>query len=181
MRTTRQLVLVVFFVLLAAVANAQSSGVGLVMGYPGNIGIIWHSSPGAALRPEFSISKTNSSSTNFGTTVSGDSTAWGLGASALFYVRQWNTARMYVSPRFVYSRATSRSQAASGTSSSGPTANLYQLTGSVGAQYSFARRFGVFGEAGFGYGYQRTSYASGQKSTTKTWSTRTAVGAILYF
>lgn len=44
-------------------AAAQESGqVGVAMGYPGSIGIIWHASERMAIRPDFNVAQTSSES-----------------------------------------------------------------------------------------------------------------------
>ena len=177
-------ILVVSCLLVASAANAQDqSRLGLTMGYPATVGVIWHVSPALAVRPEFSFSQATTTSTAYGSpSYSTDGSAWGVGASALFYVHQWDKARVYASPRFLYSRTTTTTTQSSptGSASNRWTGNAYAVSGSLGAQYSFARRFGVFGEAGFGYTDSRTSYPVSETKAT-TWATRTAVGVILYF
>src|SRR5437870_2920123 len=49
----------------AATAAGQERGqVGLTMGYPGSIGIIWHISDAVAVRPELSVSRTSVETTS---------------------------------------------------------------------------------------------------------------------
>ncbi|HZT76028.1 MAG TPA: hypothetical protein VFA27_05185 [Vicinamibacterales bacterium] len=108
------------FVWTAAAAAQDAGQVGLTMGYPASIGVIWHVSDRVAVRPEISLQQIASMSTSvitssigFGsdvTTVTNttqtttDQWAVGVGASALFYVHRWDALRTYVSPRFVYTR-----------------------------------------------------------------------------
>jgi hypothetical protein len=52
-----------------------------------------------------------------------------------------------------------------------------------GAEYSLGRRFSVFGEAGVGYSWQKTTNGSITifSSRSHSVSTRTGAGVILYF
>jgi hypothetical protein len=103
--------------LRAPSASAQDSGsVGLTMGYPSAVGLMWHVTEGFAIRPEVSFS-TSENPISTSLTLSGDSgssssssgsrstsTGVGLGISGLFYIGKWDALRAYVAPRFVYSR-----------------------------------------------------------------------------
>lgn len=171
-------------VLVAVGANAQDKGqIGITMGYPTSIGLIWHASDTVALRPEFAFSHSSSTGSSTATFAgsSSDSTTWQGGISALLYVHKWDKASAYLTPRFSYSRLTSsNTQTYNGSSvTSSSTGNVYSIAGSLGAQYSLSRRFGVFGEAGIAYTDQTTSYPSSE-SKTKAWGTRAGVGVILY-
>ncbi len=171
----------------AASAVAQETGqVGLTMGYPTTIGIIWHVSDTAALRPEFSYAhnsgETSSPAAGVLATSSGNST--GVGLSALFYVRKWDSVGAYITPRYFYSHSSTTSEAmgAPVNGSSTTTNSGHSVTGSVGVQYSVNRRFGVFGEAGFGYTHGKgSSTSSSSEVRTNLWAMRGAIGAILYF
>lgn len=178
-------------------AGAQESPrVGLTMGYPVSIGVIWHVGDRVALRPELSFSHASSESASgpspFSLTSTSETTVVGVAVSALFYVRKWDALRAYVSPRFGYTRSSGSSttnevivgvpelpvnQALSTAASS------YLVTGSFGVQYGLGQRFGVFGE--LGYGYTRSSSSNGGLSafqlTTNGTGTRTAVGVLFYF
>src|SRR5581483_1699657 len=165
------------FVWTAAAAAQDAGQVGLTMGYPASIGVIWHVSDRVAVRPEISLQQIASMSTSV-TTVTNttqtttDQWAVGVGASALFYVHRWDALRTYVSPRFVYTRNASTnvgSLTAAATSSAiivfpntSPqttefTQQSYFVSGSFGAQYAVGAHFGVFGEVGFGYSHNTTA------------------------
>jgi hypothetical protein len=172
-------------------AYAQEKGqTGLTMGYPASLGVVWHLSDRAAIRPEISLS--NSSSESQGSTPgvirsSIDTWAVGVGVSGLFYVRKWDNLNAYVSPRFTYSRGTTTAEI--GGLSTGPTESLtraFSVSGSFGTQYSLSRKFSVFGEVGVGFsdseGTTRLSPFDGDlKSTGHSWSTRTGIGVLFYF
>jgi hypothetical protein len=185
-------------------AAEEPARVGLAMGYPASVGIIWHVSDSVALRPELSFSHAStstdaSSSSPLAFTSTIDSTQVGIGLGALFYVGKWDALRAYVSPQLAYARASGDSTssdilpvipglpALAATPTVSTTVSTYTVTGSVGAEYSLARRFAVFGEVG--YGYSRASSSSSSSSvlstalhqTTNATGTRTAVGVILYF
>jgi len=93
-------------------ARAQEKGkVGLTMGYPSSVGIVYHLTDKIAIRPELNIAQA-STETNVPTlagvsvgttTVSSSTWAIGTGVSGLFYVRQWDDLHLYVSPRWTYS------------------------------------------------------------------------------
>jgi hypothetical protein len=182
---------VVLGLLLGACAtvNAQNAGqVGITMGYPGWIGVIWHISDSVVVRPEISFS-TSSSDNEFGA----DTINVSSGASGLLYVSRWDHVRAYVSPRFAYGRTTSDSVGTIGISLKNST---YNVVGSFGAQYTPHKRFAVFGETGFGYNRSTNTTTTvvvpivlppglePARPTTKTtltgFGTRTGVGVIFY-
>src|SRR3989442_6914007 len=81
-------------------ARAQEQGkVGITMGYPASIGILWHATEKVALRPELSITGSHSDSSD------SDSVTVGTGLSALFYGAGGNNVRPYISPRFNYAHS----------------------------------------------------------------------------
>ena len=182
-------------------AYAQDAGqIGISIGYPAAIGIVWHVTDSVAVRPDISFSTGSAESTAprfdiLGSTVSAasssDSTTVTVGVSGLLYLGKWDHLRTYVSPRFSYGRLSS----SSGTTVTIDNTNSnYTTTGSFGAQYQIHRRFAVFGETGFGYSHSRTSFSSGISlpvqptfpvTTTETvstsWGTRSGAGVIFYF
>src|SRR4051794_26349760 len=106
----------------AAPASAQDAGaVGVVMAYPSVIGVMWHVSDRIALRPEASFSTTASDNpqvaslvvvgSGAGTTSGFRSTSntVGVGISGLITVAKWDALRVYLAPRFVFSRTSGRS------------------------------------------------------------------------
>ena len=184
-------------------AGAQERGrVGIAMGYPSLVGVVWHVADRLAIRPEISIARTtgdSSVSLSFpGSELSSESTQVGVGMSALVFVGRWDALRTYVSPRFVYSRATTTSSSSSLSATEGTSA-AYLTTGSFGAQYSLGSRFGVFGELGLTYTAAKTasrttdsgispitglagSSTTGRvESHRRSLSTASGVGVIFYF
>ena len=172
--------LVLIVALVPTAASAQDTPkVGLTMGYPAAVGLIWQLADRVALRPEVTLTKQSDESTQndlagSAPLTSSDSTAASVAIGALFYVASFDlpagapakagALRAYVSPRFSYSRSSSSSSTPSSTiagpSTSDSTISAYQTSGSFGAQYTLGRRFGVFGEAGLAYVRTNTSISS---------------------
>ncbi len=168
-----------------APAFAQEKGkVGLTMGYPSSVGIVYHLTDKIAIRPELNIAQASTETTGpaiAGVNLSVSSDTWviGTGVSGLFYVRQWDDLHLYVSPRWTYSHGSSSSSILPIDNA----LNSWSLNGSVGAQYALGKRFGVFGEVGFGYQHAHETGGSVIQAeiTSHTVGTRTGVGVILYF
>jgi len=183
---------------LSTSASAQDDPrVGIVMGYPASVGVIWHVNDRLALRPEVNVQKSVGEST---TTLSlsitafpvgGPSTtttttvttidAWQVsaGLSALFYLSKDGPLRTYVSPRWAYARSSSGSSALSSSLSELDDAltfgtSTHTVTGSFGAQYAIARRFSVFGEVGGAFARSATTPQQQRTSSVFTSSSRTA-------
>ena len=95
---------------VAGEARAQDTPrLGITMGYPAAVGVIWNVADRFALRPEMTFSGTTSDSSlgdtlGIGTGSSNDGFQIGAGLSGLIYVSRWDELRIYVSPRFSYSR-----------------------------------------------------------------------------
>ena len=193
-------------ILPATSATAQEKGqVGVTMGYPATVGVLWQVADRVAVRPEISLSQNSGTATStrtisvFGqvqtteTQVSSDNMAVGTGVSGLFYLWKREAVSMYVTPRYTYTRVTS-SQQLSFDSLPELVTTSHFISGSFGAQYALGRRFAVFGEIGIGY--TRTaqdssstldsspvssSITSRTVTTTRGVSTRSAAGVVLYF
>ena len=165
--------------LFPVVAAAQEKGdTGFVASAPASIGMIWHATDRLALRPEVSFGFTATDGRDIGPDI--DSRSVSLGVAALFYVKQWDDARAYVSPRYAYSYSSSSIEGISLDSTSTGQA----VSGTFGAQYGFSSRFGVFGEAGVQFASQVSStdgVIGDVERTTWTFGSRAAVGVILYF
>jgi len=171
-RMTLMLILAVSL-LNSRAASAQEKGqTGLTMGYPASVGLVWQPSGSFALRPEFAFATTSNDDSFL--TSQRHTTSLGVGLSGLFYVGRWESLSTYVSPRFVYSRFSSGPDV-------GSESNTYSLTGSFGTQYAMNRRFGVFGEVGFGYSHGNQEFSGRSTLTTDSWSTRTGIGVLVYF
>jgi hypothetical protein len=162
-------------VLTAAAARAQDHGnVGITIGFPAAVGVLWHVSDAVAIRPDFRISGTSSDP--------GDVDGWtfGTGVSALFYMRDADNVRTYFSPRIDYQRNTSNVTALGIQQTR--TSHAWGTAGSFGAEYNPNRRFGVFGEIGFSYSRLKVDAVSSfiTEGTSHGWGTRAGVGVIYY-
>ena len=166
---------------------AQETGkVGLTMGFPGSIGVLWHATDNLAVRPEISFSW---SSSEIGSSES-DVSTFSTGASVLFYLRKWENLATYASPRYAFARTTSSSDAAFGGESE-RTSRSHLFSGSFGAQYWLGQRFSAFGELGLAY--QRSSSDSNidvppgfpidfsTEFTSTSFGTRSFAGVVFYF
>jgi hypothetical protein len=165
----------------AASAHAQDQpDVGLTTGYPASIGLLWHINERTALRPQFSFTRMDSSSESL---VDATTDFWSLGTeiSVLFFSPVRDDLKLYVAPRFAYSRTTGT------TESSESTTDSYSVGGMFGGHYSLGRRFAVFGEAGLQYSHANGLLTSvsipglRRTNTGDSWGTRTGVGVVIYF
>jgi opacity protein-like surface antigen len=181
----RVFALVLFGTIPASAVAQDQRTVGVTMGYPASIGILWHVSHRVAIRPEFSFTTTSNEFTSaLGTVTQSDVSAVGVGASAIVYLSDVNKLRPYVSPRFTYARTRSSTEANGVSAGSSGSGKSYSGGAAFGAQYTLGERFSVFGEVGLGYADQRSSSDTSafQSSTVShTWSSRTGVGVVLYF
>ena len=163
--------------LMSAVpAFAQERGkVGMTLGYPASIGILWHAREKVALRPELSVAWSSTDSDTGILESDGNSIATGV--SALFYLGRRDDLATYVSPRYTFSRSSSTASGILGAEIE-RVSTTHFLSGSFGAQYFMSDRFSAFGEFGIGYS---TSDSDPPTVSSKTVGTRTAVGLVLYF
>jgi hypothetical protein len=198
--------IVVFTILfLPGTGSAQSTPkIGLSMGYPAAIGVVWHVTDGVALRPEISVSKSTSefigSSITFSsgslvpvtTTTTTTTDAWQVsaGLSALFYLSRHDALRTYLSPRWAYTRVSSSpssSNSAATTTLTGTTGHANFVSGSFGAQYAISDRFSAFGEVGLAFTRTvssplvNSSFLTVGGSTSTNIGTRSGAGVIVYF
>jgi len=188
---------VVMLVLAARPATAQQAGdVGVTMGYPGALGILWHATEGIALRPDIALTRSTSDSTTSETGIFGgsgfsstsSSAGWGttVGLSVLVNVRTIERLRLYLTPRVAYSRSSTDNESGlSGSLSAfAATTKGVLASGSFGSQYSLHDRFAVFGELGLQYTtLTTTSDFPGTRSDADatTFGLRSAVGVTFYF
>jgi hypothetical protein len=167
----------------AGTASAQDAKkVGITMGYPTSVGVLWHVSDKVAIRPELSFGGGTAETTGSGISVSSDNFTVTTGVSALFYLHTDDKLRTYVTPRFTYSHASTTSDSSSITNfSAEQTGNATGVQGLFGAQYGLGNRFAVFGELGFGFAHTtQKSSSSPTKGTSDSWGTRSAVGIVFY-
>ena len=160
-------------VLTTPVAAQEAGKVGVTMGFPESVGIIWHATDRVAVRPEFSFGWSSTDNDLF----ESDGTSFGAGLSALFYVRKWDSLATYVSPRYTFTRSTRSFEGPFTDGEADATSHL--VSGSFGAQYWLGDRFSAFGEIGLGY--SRSNDGDEDGSTGSSLSTRSSVGVVFYF
>ena len=144
---------------VARSASAQDEGrIGVTMGYPSAVGVLWRATEKIALRPEFTwtMSSADSSSSDSiagSTATSSPSTNWQAGAalSALFYVSRVNEFGAYLTPRLAYSRTSTTTNVSGSPTTTSSDGWAWTTSGAFGADYRLARHFGLFGEIGLSY------------------------------
>ena len=177
--------------------SAQEAGdVGVTMGYPGAIGVVWHITDGLAVRPDLTLSRTTSESRTTSSSVFGGqslsssntSEGWGttVGLSALVNVRTIERLRLYVSPRLAYSYSSSDNETGltGSLSAFNATTTGIVASGSFGSQYNVHDRFAIFGELGLQYSSLTTESdfpGSSNQTDSTSFGLRSAVGVTFYF
>ena len=148
MRSTFWLVGVLSLVIVAPAAAQEKGQVGLTMGYPAAVGIVWHAADRVAIRPEFVFNRATNEVTQIytiliinqlqtqETTRSITTQQVGAGVSGLLYVSKRDNLGVYVSPRYTYSRASFDQSGLSTVSSSGSITTTHGVSGSLGAEYA---------------------------------------------
>lgn len=193
MRLLLALVVCVSVVAARPAAAQPSRTVGVTMGYPAGIGVLWHVTDRIALRPDVVLSRgTTDTTSRSGNTViaTNSQTDWtaSAGLSALVTLRDIDRLRLYAVPRLAYVRAeTSDAGSSGGLSGLGgleSSTDGVLASGAIGAQYGLGDRVAVYGEAGVQY--QRQTYESnfGSSRSTATLSQvglRSALGLVVYF
>lgn len=192
-------------VLLSArqAAAQEPDRFGIVMGHPASVGVIVPVARWLSLRPDVSVFRSSTKSPTIAS-VNGavvdlsESTfnGWNVtvGVSALFYTGRWDDLRTYVSPRFALVKSAYSSTIPAGTLGAQETKSDqigYLTSGSFGARYALARRFGVFGEVGLSHTYTTAETSSGlgvlvpqsaePKQRTHLIDTRSVAGVIVSF
>jgi hypothetical protein len=183
----------------AAPAAAQEKGdVGLTMGYPAAVGVIWHIADRIAIRPDVSMNWSSSESVRViesalpglpPITSDNSATSWStsVGLSALVTLHTADRFRLYVVPRAAWLRTTIDLEDSVGGISGvsfDETTDGYVVSGALGAQVSAHERFAIFGELGVQYTEQRSSSTlvqSRSENENRTVGLRSAVGVVLYF
>ena len=168
--------------MLPSQASAQEKGkIGVTMGYPSGIGLLWHVTENIAIRPELTLSWSSSES-DFG-----DSDGFGIGTgiSALFYLKRSDNLATYFTPRysFVHSSTERRFEPALPVidPETESTSSSHSFSGSFGAQYFLGSRFSIFGEVGLNYVHTSADSDFGSDPTSSAFGTRSQVGVVLYF
>ncbi len=153
------------------------------MGYPASIGLLYHVSDKIAVRPDVAFSHSSGETDTPVGTLTSDSSSFSVGVSALFYLRDWDKLRTYVTPRYGYSRTNSDTDSAVlGGSFVHTSTTTHAFGGLFGAQYSLHRRFSVFGEVGVNVTHGTgTSDSTTTTSTSNSIASRSGAGVIFYF
>lgn len=161
--------------LAPATALAQEERtVGLSMGYPSSVAVLWHATERVAVRPEITFSTT---STDVGERDASGS-AFSAGASVLFYTLQRDALSTYIAPAYGYARGTNESS--TGLES---TSRAHNISGSFGVQYRLGERVSVFGETGISFTTTKLEAddAFGSSTSSDRFGNRSAVGVVFYF
>ena len=161
--------------------------VGLTIGYPSAVGVIWQVADRVAIRTDtlFSKSWTDADAEDAGIeflrfiapSQSTSSSTFGVGVSVLITVARWERLRAYVAPRAAYLRSTTTSEFDFSTAIPAlpglpgipelpiriqPATFESKVTtqtygASFGAQYGLGERVAAFGEVGVAYSSSRPS------------------------
>jgi Outer membrane protein beta-barrel domain len=184
MRFAIRLLLVSVLLSMPAAVSAQDKGqTGITMGYPASIGLVYHLSDKIAVRPDFAFTHSSGETDTPVGSIESDSSSFSVGVSALFYLREWDKLRTYVTPRYGFSRTSSDTNSiVIGGSSVHTSTTTHAFGGLFGAQYSLHRHFSVFGEVGVNVSHGTgTSDSSVTTSTSNSIASRTGAGVIFYF
>ena len=158
-------------VCVPAFAGAQDTGkIGITMGYPGSVGLLWHATESVAIRPAITFTSASFDG------ISGDFSSFGLDLGALFYVKKYDNVRTYLSPRFSYTHTSNSTSTANDL-----TSNTTGGVGAFGTQFAPSPHFSVYGEVGIGIS-RRTSETNFVGASLKgtTWGTMAGVGIVFY-
>ena len=183
MRVRRLVWLSLSVIALSALpAAAQDKKVGVTMGYPAAIGLLWRASDTVAVRPEFNFA--GGSGESDGTfDVESNSWAVGTGVSVLFYLKKYDRLQTYFTPRFSYTHSSSSSDIDGPVTNPEPesSSNTYGFAGLFGAEQSIGDKFAVFGEVGFGFTHSKAkSNLTPSTPTSRNWGTRAGVGVVFF-
>lgn len=197
MRRTAQLMMMMG-ILIGAVEAAQAQQdrpVGVVIGYPASVGVLWPVGDRVALRPEVSLDWTTTETTSTlnspgATEVSTTTRGWttAIGLSALFYLGpSTDELRFYVVPRAAYLWMNTDVENSPDLPQLGPyesDGSGFQASGAFGAEYAVGDRFRIFGELGLGYTTQEsdTGYTLSRITMqTSSVGLRSGVGVVVSF
>jgi hypothetical protein len=195
------LVMTVSFVAPCVAAAQDPPRFGIVMAYPAQAGVLWKVTDRVAVRPEFNWTHSTIESTGTSTVFTGtgvttttvttttSTNGTGYGVSGLWYFARRDALWLYLSPRFAYTRTSSTADRPTiglpnlpAPSPFTTTTSTYTTSGSFGAEYELAKRFGVFAELGVAYGRSNLgpTSAPGPDAHGSTTGIRSGIGAILF-
>lgn len=165
----------------ASGAQAQTrtpSPIGITMGYPASVGVLWNVSDAIALRPSLSFEGESANESSVLTSRSRNLT---FGVDALVYLRKYDHLRTYFAPHLDYSHGSDTTQpTAAQLPTVTATSSAVGVAGSFGAQYALTDHFGLFGEAGFGFSHSSISSSQPVGGSGNAWGTRAGVGVIFW-
>ncbi|MCC7042293.1 MAG: hypothetical protein IT183_00380 [Acidobacteria bacterium] len=180
---------------LAGTTFAQDRSVGLVMGAPLQVGILWQANDDVAVRPDISWSWSSSElgaaspggEASFGSSISGGRLSAGF--SVLFYLNDVDGLRSYVAPGYSVTRVTMTSESSLSVPSLGDddlqnrsTQTSHQGSVVFGAQQAIGTRLRVFGEVGLAFSTSSAkSRLSGAETSGKGAGTTGGVGVVWLF
>jgi len=184
-RVARLSSLVTIAVMMSVIARAQEPGkIGLTMGYPASVGVIWDASKAIAIRPVITFAGASSNSSG----VASQSSNWSVGVnlSALVYIKKYDNVRTYVSPSYRYSHSgtsiTPSTTIQGGVPSVDTSVNSNGASGTFGAEYAPGSRVRIYGEVGFAFAHMTSSSSSrtGLNVRGNSWGTTAGVGFVFY-
>ena len=167
-------VLGILLLLPSESAAQDERSVGLSMGYPASVAILWHAAERIGVRPELTFSTVSSETGE--RESSGNSVSFG--ASVLFYTLQRDALSAYVAPAYTYAHATTDS-----TTGLETTSRTHHVSGSFGVQYRLGERVRVFGETGVSFSSAENEAEDifNSKVSSDRFGNRSAVGLVFYF
>ncbi len=170
------LILSTLTAVFAPAAAAQEKTVGLVVGYPIDVGVLWQASARVALRADVGFSFytfESNQSLSLGTTVRSSVTTTSstgsatLGLSSLFTIRNDDNLRLYLAPRAAIELTRQSHETVFDPPLPSSSRNLDEVSDTArghefdvmfGGQYRLRDRLALFGETGLAY--RRSSYPS---------------------
>jgi len=194
-----------------AAAAQDTPRVGLVVGFPAQVGVVIRMSDRVAIRPAVSAARNTVETTTTTTipilfpagapatttrTTTTESSSVSVDLSGIVYLARPDALRTYVSPRFAVSHGSSTLPSTSIDFSTGGTttttvttttmsSSSYEVSGSFGAEYTLGRRFAVFGEAGPRYRWANpgpfTATFTTSSSKSRSVGIQSGVGVVVYF
>jgi hypothetical protein len=167
-------VLGILLLLPAGAAAQEERTVGLSMGYPASVALLWHTTDRIAVRPEFTFSTVSTETGERDSSSAGGS----VGASVLFYTLERDALSTYIAPAYTYARASA--ETASGLET---TTRTHHVSGSFGVQYRLGERVRVFGETGVSFSSAENEAEDifNSQVTSDRFGNRSAVGLVFYF
>jgi hypothetical protein len=171
----------------AAPASAQEHPFGVSIGYPGSIGFLWQPAVRIAVRPSINFRQSGSGPLNDVGDFESSSSSTNI--SALLYLRPSSPLRLYLAPRYSFTRTSSTSSIqvpqlqfppgtiSSTTITSHRSVNEHGVAGLFGVEYRAGERFGVFGEVGVLHTRASLSSSSDNWAVGST----SGVGVAVYF